>query len=88
MKLDLNTVTTGLVVLLVLYLSISMVSGATGGKVDTSLSPALASSLGNKTSSSDGDMMGVYSANLTGGIKLNYPWPLHDGPGFNLDASF
>jgi len=88
MKLDFNTVTTGLVVILVLYLSISMLSSATGSKIDTSLKPAVASSLGNKVSEIDGDMVGMYSANLTGGIKLNYPWPLKDGPGFNLDASF
>ena len=36
----------------------------------------------------DGDFVGMYSANLTGGVKVNYPWPLHNGPelGFDLSA--
>jgi hypothetical protein len=34
-----------------------------------------------------GDMVGIYSANLTGGIKLNYPWPLRDGPGMSVSMN-
>ena len=43
--------------------------------------PSLNISLGNKMMHSGGDFVGSYSANLTGGIKINYPWPLKDGPG-------
>ncbi len=42
---------------------------------------------GAKGGGRGGDMVGIYSANLTGGIKFNYPWPLRDGPGMTVNMN-
>ena len=39
---------------------------------------------GNKMKFTGGDLSGMWSANVTGGFKMNYPWPLHDGPGASV----
>ena len=59
--------------------------------LSVSVDPAISVDLGNSgVGSVDGDFVGMYSANLTGGVKVNYPWPLHNGPelGFDLSAKF
>lgn len=91
MNVKWNTVTTAVVVMLIAFFGLSMVINATGTglqKLNTeSEDPQFNVSLGNKMVSSNGDFVGTYSANLTGGLKINYPWPLKDGPGANLDLS-
>ena len=90
-KLDTNNMITVVIVVLIAFFGLSMVINATGTglqKLNTeSEDPAFNVSLGNKMMPSGGDFVGSYSANLTGGIKINYPWPLKDGPGANLDLS-
>jgi hypothetical protein len=91
MKLDWNTITTGVIIVLISYVGLSMVIGASGTnleKVNKEPSdPSFSTSIGNRLSTPGGDFVGIYSANLTGGVKLNYPWPLHDGPGMSLDLA-
>ena len=93
MKLNWNTITTGVVILVLAYLALSMImgsgSGSGSGSASVSLDPAISVDLGNSgVGSVNGDFVGMYSANLTGGVKVNYPWPLHNGPelGFDLSA--
>lgn len=89
MKLDWNSITTGVVVLVIAYLALSMIKGGAKGSASVSVDPAISVDLGNSgVGSVDGDFVGMYSANLTGGVKVNYPWPLHNGPelGFDLSA--
>ena len=89
MKLDWNSITTGVVVLVIAYLALSIIKGGAKGSASVSVDPAISVDLGNSgVGSVDGDFVGMYSANLTGGVKVNYPWPLHNGPelGFDLSA--
>ena len=78
-----------LAVLMVSYLGITMMIDSTGTGLkklnNGGEDPAFGVGLGNNVSQSDGDMVGVYNANITGGVKLNYPWPLRDGPGWSVD---
>lgn len=93
MKLDRNSITTGVVILLITYFILSMLSGGKGGggvkgSASVSLDPAMKIDLGNSgVGSSGGDFVGMYSANLTGGVKVNYPWPLQNGPELGFDIS-
>tara|TARA_Y100000817_G_scaffold312469_1_gene306476 strand:- start:803 stop:1081 length:279 start_codon:yes stop_codon:yes gene_type:complete len=91
MKLDWNTITTSVVVVMLTYIGLSMVINATGTGMQKlnkeSEDPKFSTSIGDRIASPGGDFVGTYSANLTGGIKLNYPWPLHDGPGMSLDLT-
>lgn len=89
MKLDWNSITTGVVVIVIAYLVLSMLKGSAQGSASVSVDPAISVDLGNSgVGSVGGDFVGMYSANLTGGVKVNYPWPLHNGPelGFDLSA--
>ena len=90
-KMNWNTILIILAVLMLSYLGLSMMIGATGDSMDRlnqgGEDPKFGIDLGNKVSTSNGDMVGMYSANITGGIKLNYPWPLRDGPGWNVDLN-
>ena len=88
MKLDWNSITTGVVVLVIAYLALSMIKGGAKGSASVSVDPAISVDLGNSgVGSVDGDFVGMYSANLTGGVKVNYPWPLHNGPELGFDIS-
>ena len=84
MKLDLNSITTGVVVLVIVYLALSMLKGGASGSASVSMDPAISVDLGRSVG---GDFVGMYSANLTGGVKVNYPWPLHNGPELGFDIS-
>ena len=89
MKLDWNSITTGVVVIVIAYLVLSMLKGSAQGSASVSVDPAISVDLGNSgVGSVGGDFVGMYRANLTGGVKVNYPWPLHNGPelGFDLSA--
>jgi len=91
--MDIRSIIMGLVILLLLYLGANMVANAGAQNLRPQADnpdPAVSLGIGNKmmdNMGSTGDMVGMYSANLTGGIKLNYPWPLRDGPGMNVSMN-
>lgn len=88
MKLNWNSISTGMVILVVAYLALSMIKGGASGSASVSIDPAISVDLGNSgVGRVGGDFVGMYSANLTGGVKLNYPWPLHNGPSLGFDIS-
>ena len=47
MKLDLNSITTGVVVLVIVYLALSMLKGGASGSASVSMDPAISVDLGN-----------------------------------------
>ena len=91
MKLDWTTIIVVLSILMVSYFGLSMMIDSTGSGMQklntTGEDPSFGIDLGTKVVQSDGDMVGVYNANITGGVKLNYPWPLRDGPGWSVDLT-
>jgi len=76
------------VVIMLTYIGLSMVinaAGDAGQKLNKeSPDPGFNAGLGNKMKLTRGDLSGMWSANVTGGFKMNYPWPLHDGPGASV----
>ena len=71
MKLDWNSITTGVVVIVIAYLVLSMLKGGAQGSASVSVDPAISVDLGNSgVGSVGGDFVGMYSANLTGVLKL------------------
>ena len=83
-----NNIVTTVVVIMLTYIGLSMVinaAGDAGQKLNTeSPDPGFRAGVGNKISLSNGDIGGMWSANVSGGFKMNYPWPVRDGPGASL----
>ena len=48
MKLDWNSITIGIAVLVVVYLALSMIKGGASGSASVSVDPAISVDLGNK----------------------------------------
>ena len=96
--MNVRSIVMGLVVVMLIYLAANMIINAGAQHIrpssDNNPDPAINLGIGNKMihridndGGGGGDMVGIYSANLTGGIKLNYPWPLRDGPGMNVNMN-
>lgn len=99
--MNIRSIVMGLVVVMLVYLAANMIMNAGVQHIKPSSNndpnPAIHVGVGNKmiqrmdgngnSAGSGGDMVGIYSANLTGGIKLNYPWPLRDGPGMSVNMN-
>jgi len=92
--MNIRSIIMGLVILMLVYLAINMFLNAgaqhVGQRNKNNPDPAVHLGMGNKmvaNMTNSGDMVGIYSANLTGGIKLNYPWPLRDGPGMSVNMN-
>lgn len=94
--MNVRSIVMGIVVVLLVYLAANMIINTSVQNINPSNNnpdPAINVGIGNKMirnmegGDGGGDMVGIYSANLTGGIKLNYPWPLRDGPGMNVNMN-
>lgn len=83
-----NNIVTLVVAIMLTYIGLSMVInavGEAGEKLNSeSPDPGFRVGVGNKMSLSNGDIGGMWSANVSGGFKMNYPWPVRDGPGASL----
>ena len=97
--MNIRSIVMGLVVVMLVYLAANMIMNAGVQHINPSSNngsdPAIHVGVGNKMlrrmdgkgAGNGGDMVGIYSANLTGGIKLNYPWPLREGPGMSVNMN-
>jgi len=97
--MNIRSIVMGLVVVMLVYLAANMIMNAGVQHIKPSSNnlpdPAIHVGVGNNMiqrmdsngGGRGGDMVGIYSANLTGGIKLNYPWPLRDGPGMSVNMN-
>ena len=99
--MNIRSIVMGLVVLMLVYLAVNMIMNAGAQHIKPSSNnvpdPAIHVGVGNNMIKRmdgngngvgrGGDMVGIYSANLTGGIKLNYPWPLRNGPGMSVSMN-
>ena len=91
MKVNWTNLVVLLSVLMITYLGLTMMIGASSSGMEKMNNggddPSFGIDLGTKVVESDGDLVGVYSANITGGVKINYPWPIRDGPGWSVDLN-
>ena len=100
--MNVRSIIMGLAVLMLVYLAVNMIMNAgvqhVQPRANNNPDPAIHLGVGNnmiqrmdgngaKVGGRGGDMVGIYSANLTGGIKFNYPWPLRDGPGMTVNMN-